>query len=83
MEKHKLATEQLAHLQKSPVQRENVTINFLKFSSDEFLQTFKVNDRYQTIFLLQRVVDKEELVQKVHDKCKVLQEEIKAFYAIF
>ena len=83
LDKHKLATEQLAHLHKSPVERAKITINFLKFSSEETLQTFKINDRYQTIFLLQRVVDKEELIQKVHDKCKVLQEEIKTFYAIF
>ena len=83
LEKHKLATEQLTHLHKSPVERAKITINFLKFSSDEILQTFKVNDRYQTIFLLQRVVDKEELIQKVHDRCKILQEEIKTFYAIF
>ena len=83
MEKHKLATEQLAHLRKSQVERAKITINFLKFSSEETLQTFKINDRYQTILLLQRVIDKEELIQKVHDKCKVLQEEIKTFYAIF
>jgi len=83
LEKHKLATEQLAHLHKSPIERAKSTINFLKFSSDKFFAKFKVNDRYQTIFLLQRAVDKEELVQKVHDKCKVLHEEIKAFYAIF
>lgn len=59
------------------------TITFLKFTSDEYLQNFKVNDRFQTIFLLQRVVEKEELIQKVHDKCRTLQEEIKAFYAAF
>ena len=83
LDKHKLATEQLTHLHKSPVERAKIRINFLKFSSEETLQTFKINDRYQTIFLLQRVVDKEELIQKVHDKCKILQEEIKTFYATF
>ena len=57
--KHKLATKQLAHLHKSPVERAKVTINFLNFSSEETLQTFKINDRYQTILLLQRVIDKE------------------------
>ena len=80
LERHKLATEQLAHL---PVEKAKSTITFLKFTSDEYLQNFKVNDRYQTIFLLQRVVEKEELIQRVHDKCRVLQEEIKAFYAAF
>ena len=33
--------------------------------------------------LLQRVIQKEELTQRVHDKIKVLQEEIKTTYAIF
>ena len=83
LDKHKLAYEKLTHLHKSPVEREKITINFLKFSSEETLHTFKINDRYQTILLLQRVIDKEELIQKVHDKCKVLQEEIKIIYAIF
>ena len=83
LDKHKLATEQLAHLHKSPVERARVTINFLKLSSEEALQAFKITDRYQTILLLQRVIEKEELIQKVRDKCKVLQEEIKAIYVIF
>ena len=83
LEKHKLATEQLAHLHKSPVEKAKSTITFLKFTSDEYLQNFKVDDRFQTIFLLQRVVEKDELIQKVHDKCRTLQEEIKAFYAAF
>ena len=60
-----------------------MSIKFSKYSSDEALQTFKINDMYQTIMLLQRVIEKEELTQRVHDKIKVLQEEIKATYAIF
>ena len=72
LDKHKLPTEQLAHLHKSLVERSGVTINFLKLSSEEALQTFKITDRYQTILLLQRVIEKEELIQKVHDKCKIL-----------
>lgn len=83
LDKHKLATEQLAHLHKSPIERALMSIKFLKYSSDEALQAFKINDRYQTIMLLQRVIEKEELTQRVHDKIKVLQEEIKATYAIF
>ena len=59
-----------------------MSIKFLKYSSDEALQAFKINDRYQTIMLLQRVIEK-ELMQRVHDNIKVLQEEIKATYAIF
>jgi hypothetical protein len=83
LDKHKLATEQLVHLHKSPVERARVTINFLKLSLEEALQAFKIIDRYQTNLLLQRVIEKEELIQKVHDKCKVLQEEIMAICVIF
>ena len=72
LEKHMLATEQLAHLHKSPMEKAQSTITFLKFTSDEYLHNFKVEDRFQTIFLLQRVVEKGELIQKVHDKCKTL-----------
>ena len=45
LDKHKLATEQLAHLHKTLAEKAQVVINFLKFSSDEALQDFKVNDR--------------------------------------
>ena len=60
-----------------------MVINFLKFSSDETLQAFKINDRYETIMLLQRVVDKEELTNKVYNKIEILQKEIKEMYALF
>ena len=33
--------------------------------------------------LLQRVVDKEELTNKVHNKIETLQKEIKEMYALF
>ena len=36
LERHKLATEQLAHLQ-SPVEKAKSAITFLKFTSDEYL----------------------------------------------
>ena len=83
LDKHKLATEQLAHLHKSPTEKALMVINFLKFSSNETLQAFKINDRYQTIMLLQRVVDKEELANKVHSKIETLQKKIKEMYALF
>ena len=78
-----MTNEQLAHLHKSPTEKALMIIKFLKFSSDETLQAFKINDRYQTIMLLQRVVDKEELVNKVHTKIEALQKEIKDMYALF
>ena len=37
LDKHKLATEQLAHLHKTPAEKAQIVINFLKFSSDETL----------------------------------------------
>ena len=52
LNKHKLAIEQLAHLHKSPAEKALVVINFLKFSSDETLQAFKINGRYQIVMLL-------------------------------
>jgi chromosome segregation ATPase len=52
LDKHKLATEQLVHLHKTPTERAFMSITFLKYSSDEALQAFKINDRYQTIMLL-------------------------------
>ena len=82
LDKHKLPTEQLAHLHKSPAEKALVVIKFLKFSSDETLQSFKTNDRYQTIMLLQRVVDKEDLANKAHTKIDALQKEIKEMYAL-
>ena len=72
LDKHKLATEQLARLHKTPAEKAQVVINFLKFSSDETLQAFKVNDRYETIMLLQRIIDKDELTKKVHNKIETL-----------
>ena len=41
LDKHKLATKQLAHLHKTPVEKSQVIINFLKFSSDETFHAFK------------------------------------------
>ena len=35
LDKHKLATKQLAHFHKTPAEKAQVVINFLKFSSDE------------------------------------------------
>lgn len=83
LDKHKLATEQLSHLHKSPTKKALMVIKFLKYSSDETLQEFKINDRYQTIMLLQKVVDKEDLANKVHTKIEDLQKEIKDMYALF
>lgn len=83
IEKHKLATEQLGHLHKEPIEKAQSVINFLKFSSDEALQAFKVTNRYQTIMFVKRVLDRDELMRKVHNRIEALQKEIKETYAIF
>lgn len=73
----------MGHLHKEPVEKAQSVINFLKFSSDEALQAFKVTERYQTIMLVKRVLDKDELMRKVHNRTEVLQKQIKEIYAIF
>ena len=83
LEKHKLDTDHLAHLHKEPMEKAQSVINFLKFSSDEALQAFTVNDRYQTIMLVKSVIDKDELIRKVHNRTGTLQKEIKEIYSIF
>lgn len=75
LDKHKLATEQLAHLHKTLCGRARIAINFLKLSSEEALQAFKITDRYQIILSLQRVIENEDNI--------VVHEEIKTVYAIF
>ena len=46
LEKHKMATEKLAHVHKETIEKAQMIMNFLKFSSDEALHAFKVNDRF-------------------------------------
>lgn len=83
LEKHKLAIEQLAHVHKEPVEKSQSIINFLMFSSYETLQAFKANDRFQTIMLVKRVIDKDEMIRKVKNGSKALQKEIKEIYSLF
>ena len=59
LDKHKLATKQLAHLHKTPTERDLLSIKFLKYSFDEALHVFKINDKNQIIMVLQRVIEKE------------------------
>ena len=70
-------------IHKEPVEKALSVINFLKFSSDEALQAFKVTDRYQTIILVKRVINKNELIRKMHNRTEPLQKEIKEIYTIF
>jgi len=83
LEKHKLATKQLAHVHKDPIEKAQMIINFLKFSSDEALHAFKVNDRFQTLMLVKRVIDKDEMIKKVKNRSEALQKQIKDIYSLF
>ena len=83
IEKHMLASEQLAHVHKEPIEKAQGIINFLKFSLDEALKACKVNDRFQTIMLVKRVIDKDEMIRKVKNISESLQKEIKEIYSLF
>ena len=78
LEKHKLATQQLAHLHKEPMEKAQSVINFLKFSSDEALQARLVTG-IKTIMLVKRVIDKDELIRKVHNRTKALKRKSKKY----
>ena len=47
LDKHKLATEQLAHLHKTPSERAKIAINFIKLSSEEAPQALKITDTFR------------------------------------
>ena len=83
MEKHKLAIEQLSHVHKEPIEKAQMIMNFLKFSSDEALHTFKVINRFQTIMIVKRVIDKDEMIKEVKNRSEALQNEIKEICSLF
>ena len=58
-------------------------IKFLKFSSDDALRNFNIPDRFQMILKAQRIVDKDNVIQRVKQKIETLQKEIKEFYVLF
>ena len=47
------------------------------------MRAFKIQDRIQTIHLIQRIVDKDIALQKVKMKIEGLQKEIKDVYSLF
>ena len=58
-------------------------IKFLKFFSDEALRAFKIQDRFQMIHSVQRIIDKDIALQKVKLKIEDLQKEMKDVYSLF
>ena len=68
LEKCRKANEQLYLIHKDPIEKAHSVLNFLKFSSDEALRAFKIHDRFQMIHYVQRIVDKDNALQKVKVK---------------
>ena len=58
-------------------------IKLLKFSSDEALRSFKIQDKFQMIHSVQIIIDKVIGLQKVKLKIEYLQKEIKGVYSLF
>ena len=83
LENSKRANEQLYSIHKEPVGKALSVIKFLKFSSEEALRAFKIQDRFQMIHTVQKNVDKDNAMEKVKEKTKALQKEIKEIYSLF
>ena len=83
LEKCRRANEHLYLIHKDPVGKAHFVIKFLKFSSDEALRAFKIQDRFQIIHIVQIIVEKDNALQKVKAKTEDLQKEIKEVYSLF
>ena len=70
-------------MHKDPMPKAQSVIKFLKFSSDESLRAFMIPDRFQMIHSIQRIIDKDKILQKVIAKIEELQKEIKEVYSLF
>lgn len=68
LEKCRRANEQLYLIHKDPVAKAHSVIKFLKFSSDEALRAFKIHDKFQMIHSVQKIVYKDNAMQKVKVK---------------
>ena len=68
LEKCRRDNEQLSLIQKQHVGKALSVIKFLKFSSDEALRAFKIQDRFQMIHAVQKNVDKDNAMKKVKEK---------------
>ena len=77
LEKCRRANEQLYLIHKEPIGKALSIIEFLKFSSEEALRAFKIQDRFQMIHIVQKIVAKDNAMQRVKAKIQDLQKEIK------
>ena len=75
--------EKLYLIHKYLVTKAHSIIKFLKFSSNEALRAFKIQDRFQMIHSVHRIIDKYIALQKVKLKIEDLQKEIKDAYSLF
>ena len=73
LEKYRRANEQLYLIHKDLITKAHFVIKFLKFSSDEALRGFKMQDMFQMIHSIQRIIDKDIALQKVKLKIEDLQ----------
>ena len=64
-EKLNQATEHLSRVHNHPIEKAQLILNFLKYSSDEVIQAFKIQNKYQIMILVQRILTKDEMIKKV------------------
>ena len=83
LEKCRRANEQLYLIHKEPIGKALSVIKFLKFSFDDALRDFKIQDRFQIIHTVQKIVDKDNAIEKVKAKIEDLQKDIKEIYSLF
>ena len=83
LDKCTIAKEKLQQLHQKPVEIFLSSIKFLKFSSNDSLRNFNIQDIFQMILKSQRIVDKDSAIHKVIAKIEILQKEIKEFYDLF
>jgi hypothetical protein len=83
LEKYIKTNEQLYLIHKYLVAKAHSVIKFFKFSSDEALRAFKIQDRFQMIHSVHRIIDKDIALEKVKPKIEELKKEIKNVYSIF
>ena len=73
----------MQQLHQNPIEKVLSSIKFLKFYSDDALRNFNIPNIFQMILKSQRIVNKDNAIQKVKAKIETMQKEIKEFYVLF
>jgi hypothetical protein len=71
------------HSQKKPINKARNTINFMNQTSNTTLATLGVKDRFAIIIWAKRFLEKHNLLNKVLDKAKQMEEEVRQFKEVF